>query len=1132
MSRPAPIVERATDAAALGPAADADWTVIAAAGAISGREVVAIPDASNPRRRGQGLGPIQYYRYRDAVIAFGADGAPIFGLTLIVSRDPPPDEHLTVSKLIVGGIVNMDVTIAAPANIVTGPQYRCGTADEELRPLFVRSSDWVLKTAGGDGVPIVSANASGTATTASLASHLDADTTRSVVAALRNEASDLELSWTARFRARAAPIEIEVRGQWATVHDHLSGGHPQGYLTQAELRRAFDDMLAEGLFTVYSSSRPSSETALDSTITDAIFAGFRRNAYLLLTRESTHLQATDPENIYQLRSRPAPSFEFSFVEEVTGDRIVELERTVELRHLIQSALGAYHWDRFVKIVVAETETGQPREVRRKARSRANRLGTVDQPVAEAMPAPQIVARKGRQGSIETRLANNVALASPAVLAASDAAKPVAVNAGVSYWAVADTMLVTNDNRRSLPIIDNASRPPWPDRRVSRTGWYTPEFEVVMPTTNATHTNSPFTFRFERSGATSDGEPGLDATILFTLRKRQPSAAAAAVSNGRFQRVQEVTAKQLTVHLTIPFRDSAGRTRRHAFPAEITLSGNEIQARVAIVNEWVRLAYGVLAYPDFQTEPAQVRVSFKFEGYYEIPEQQSPYLVGGKTAVVEVAYNAADVAAVRHADTAVLDAVNFVYHDSFASSQLQKESAERVTRSRGVDTLRPVKTGVAKVSPPLMLARPPRNRRYGIRHFMRQQVVDLLVPCAGYGAVYTEVASGEERAIGCRDALRLGEIEYRMYEEIGALTSDRFRVLRSLQRPGRFMVLPSSYRISRMDHDTDDPYRPMVMVYSSLDVSAPENNRVIFDVGLEPDLAPFERAAIRSALREYAQSPVLEYPTEIESDASYTWAVPSGVTVEQFRMPNGFRVALKTDLASALLLKEMLSSPLGLSGSVSLRTADGVTHRTNLDLGLRDIIGPWERGPLGIDVADNGELQLSNHTEAAVDVAAVHAYSADDELRMVVPVEQSIAGEERIDVEGTELSTDDALYAEFESSTSGTEWPAEKRLYVEDVFTNIILINLINLENRGLAAVVVDVEIPSITFSGSEMLDDLNGIAEIAVVLPLFSFIASVALRIRVRAVGGSATGESGRWIDWDLKEDGHVISITPAMINQ
>ena len=81
------------------------------------------------------------------------------------------------------------------------------------------------------------------------------------------------------------------------------------------------------------------------------------------------------------------------------------------------------------------------------------------------------------------------------------------------------------------------------------------------------------------------------------------------------------------------------------------------------------------------------------------------------------------------------------------------------------------------------------------------------------------------AVGCRDALQLGQTHYQQYEEITALKHSQYRVYRSLSQPDQFLVVPLQYCISRQSAIDAEAYRPLIVLYASIDPNNVLNNWV-------------------------------------------------------------------------------------------------------------------------------------------------------------------------------------------------------------------------------------------------------------------------------------------------------------------
>ena len=151
--------------------------------------------------------------------------------------------------------------------------------------------------------------------------------------------------------------------------------------------------------------------------------------------------------------------------------------------------------------------------------------------------------------------------------------------------------------------------------------------------------SPYLFTFRTSGVTGGAVPtvGLDGTVRLTLRQAMSDATRARLEELGNPVAQPVPVGNLSVSLDLPFRDEeTGQVRRQLFAAEAVQEGDTITATVALLNQWVRLCYGALAYPGFQEEPARLRVAFAFRAYVPLRDHRLELAFGGKIALTEVA----------------------------------------------------------------------------------------------------------------------------------------------------------------------------------------------------------------------------------------------------------------------------------------------------------------------------------------------------------------------------------------------------------------------------------------------------------------------------------------------------------------
>ena len=200
----------------------------------------------------------------------------------------------------------------------------------------------------------------------------------------------------------------------------------------------------------------------------------------------------------------------------------------------------------------------------------------------------------------------------------------------------------------------------------------------------------------------------------------------------------------------------------------------------------------------------------------------------------------------------------------------------------------------------------RAETYATQTLIHEESPDALYPCASLGTFYRQVTPEGETAIGCQDTLRLGETVHRQYEELPDLSSSQCRVYRSLQQPGRFLVVPAAYRITRYGaaEPADRAYRPAIMIYALLGEGAAESH-YFFRATLEPDLPIFVREGLREhliLLAPFGHTPVLEFPTDPtlqdpDAPTMFRWALPDGISAPEVHQTwDGFQISLSTGLA--------------------------------------------------------------------------------------------------------------------------------------------------------------------------------------------------------------------------------------------
>src|SRR5205085_785411 len=99
---------------------------------------------------------------------------------------------------------------------------------------------------------------------------------------------------------------------------------------------------------------------------------------------------------------------------------------------------------------------------------------------------------------------------------------------------------------------------------------------------------------------------------------------------------------LSASLKVPYRDNAtGEARLQSFAVELRQAGDTYSASVGVLNDWVRLLYGALAYPGFQSEPASLEISYSYEAYVPSGEDYFQAVYGAKSQYIPVLKSPSD-----------------------------------------------------------------------------------------------------------------------------------------------------------------------------------------------------------------------------------------------------------------------------------------------------------------------------------------------------------------------------------------------------------------------------------------------------------------------------------------------------------
>ncbi|KQX17949.1 MULTISPECIES: hypothetical protein [unclassified Sphingomonas] len=968
-------------------------------------------------------------------------------------------------------------------------------------PAFARSASFVLRD--GD-IALQKFGAMGLRPTAAFSLTLGREAALRVLAALRGEASGMGLECQVERRGAASAEALTVRGRLADVVAALGTAD---LLDRTGIGGIARSMLASGRLSVSTEVEPDDERLVDG------FLAMARPILRPITTEAGRRWRV-------LAVTPNPMTLSGRIESADAATLEQRIYTRSLEALLAPVATADDIDTFVRIVAPDGRGG---------------LGPVprllSQPTKRGGPTTIKLARFGRADLVQLQAVaqpSSAKVNAHAMIATANAA-PLAATATIkpSYVAIADLQILPlqgTPGAEALPQVDQKTAPLWRDQIDPNRFWYPPAFSLALPAAADDPDGAVFGMTFRAEGHRSDGTPGLNGNVYFRLERGMSADTQAAWEAAGKPAIAPVPADNLSVQLLVPFRDEAGETRTQAFAADLREEGEAVHAEIGLIDDWVRLAYGSLAFSGFQNRPPELSVAYSFRGYVPITEGNLQLLFDRKAALVALATGPRT----RSLDVGYLDTEMLAWSDGAASVKLTREAD--VPRTRAALTPRPAIGAVATlaVKPNLLQAATVtellRKHKYGVQGIARAQLLPAAFPCDNFGAFYREEKDGAFTVIGCQDAFRLGQTVYRQFERIDDLSDAAASVWRSLQQPGRFLVVPARWSIGRFDQESpaERAYRPAIFLYSSVDPDDASKNRTAMLASLVPDIDPARTLAIRQDLRGLASAPLLLSLNDIEAQIDFRWTVPTlpGLTVNAVKLGACIQVTAECPLDTTPLLLSMLETS-GLTGAVGFALPDGTKIDCDLGIDLARIIGPMPGGPVVVERGD-GVIRLRNPIERPVDISEIVAEPADGEP-VRIAVDRRIEPGASIDIAAEPPAGELTVVC---APADGTATLTEIRSFIEDVHTNVTFVNLVNYANHALAALTAEVRIRDIEGSQQLPLDENQPVCSLGFVLPLTRYLVSPIVEFAVTKSFDDGTTSTTGWLEWSLADDGNVVSLT------
>jgi hypothetical protein len=998
-------------------------------------------------------------------------GAPRFSLIIFLERAPHAGEE-SIRSLIVSGYLGLELDYALPPEIVSQiPATR----------IFARHGQLALHARGRG--PLTSTPMNAPLLRGALHTHLNREELLGVIDALDGGASFMELQATIEFRAASPSSSIGMSISSAALWDLLKAASVGGMLSEDAIRAVFTRLVE----TSEISLPPGADVA-------RVFQHFRQSCSLFLRPEADGCS---------LGKRPGLN-SVTFQERWNREDMRQVNLCCALEQVLSGALDSSDREACLRVVGPSGDlSGGPlfsilQRVRPKSfrgRLGAASISIVGTKIQTVTAALQPTVHANPTAAV---------IATEAIPLPQSAIRPAALHYVTPHVTFAANALPEN-NPLSLPVVNDLNAPLFIDRIKQSLRWYLPSVQLLSPAPSEAPDTSPFLFELERIGTTASGRPAIRARVRLTLELSMPAAVSTALARLPGVSAQPINIIQPSVVLRVPYIDEAdGTLKRASYRGVTTVSGGRVQAVIELLNDAARTTYGSLSTEGFQTEPARVEFSYQF-GCYSPVSDRPTIVMGGK-----------------------ISAAQFLPHLRDDSDTIPVITGGREFRYR------PEKPGLSAVvmgstaipAGHLLISNVatqlPQKIEYAQKTIIRQQNLDAFFACDRLGSFYREKQSSVVAAIGCAEAYRLGQASNRTYQEIPNLARAAYRVFRNLNQPGRFVLVPLTYQITRYSAEvTDCAYRPVILVYAVLDPESPEHNRIRYEAMLAPSISPVEYQELLYQLALEAQHPVLELPNMLASEAEYRWNLSSDLSVEVTtdRTPEYFHVGLSTDLASSLLLKSMIQNT-GVSGEVRFTFEDGTILTSALSLNLAQITGPWPFGPIALR-RDGGIVKLTNRIEGSLSVRDLVLFAAGRAPTRIA-VEKQLNSGASLDVPIT--GAFDVACVDFATLGGVTATIEEIRSMIEDVQSNVVFVDLVNYDNYGLERLEVEARLKGVPGISRVRMENRRGTVDF--LLPLTTYLEARIVEYRVNKVFRSKPSEITAWLEWNMETNNNIVSIT------
>lgn len=660
------------------------------------------------------------------------------------------------------------------------------------------------------------------------------------------------------------------------------------------------------------------------------------------------------------------------------------------------------------------------------------------------------------------------------------------------------LIVANEQQlpsKDIPLLTENDGLIWPDISIKDQYWYLPSVQLLLPAADEPIDQSPFHLNFLRKGAGQDGMPILEGSLTLTVQFYKPTSVSEHAKSRPSATYKAIPITNKSFSILLPIMDPEGNLQTSLLqPTSVIETNSLIKLVFTLTNPWTRACYGVLSIEGFQTSKAVLAANLGFKAMRKrLASQSKPLqpLSIGKLSLMKT-------------------------NSAFRSMIFKQVSPLKKVLANQIDvSVKPL---------------PKDDDMFTLETFSRQQQTELFIPCSSYGSYFTEQSTGDiPVSIGCHEPYRLGEIKFQLYESVTALAHPNYSIHRSLQSPGQYMIVPTTYRIGRFE-STHPQFagRPCIHLYGALDEADQfQQSKAYFTITLQPDISAMEWYKLREQLKMLSpETPQLFFPGEIASSSVFRWNLPSGVTVETLAAARDVSATFSMDVMQVLALQGMIEQGnfLGI-GTYTL--PDGKNYTVNLQPDTSRICGPWLEGPLSV-IIEGKNIQFRNSIEKEIQISGIIGLNNKGEKIIELPLQLLLKPGEFNSVQMNMIL--DTVIADVNSSTSPSPID-ETWVFVDDVEAEVLFQTDFDFTSYQISGLTIAFTLPPLYATEETIvLNAEQPSAEKPFFIPLTQLSKPREINYRFRAVGTRGESQWSNWLKQDLATEGSLIWIKSQQV--